>query len=109
MVFLRSTTDWTWPRLFKSVARSIVAFMRHRPINPRGPARYSEPSGAFQWLIDAIAGLLACLRGWRRGSLRGHEDTVEVMDDAIAERVVRLGHRRLAALGVGEHDLAAVL
>ena len=27
MVFRRSTTDWTWPRLFRSVARSIVAFM----------------------------------------------------------------------------------
>jgi hypothetical protein len=27
MVLRRSTTDWTWPRLFNRVARSIVAFM----------------------------------------------------------------------------------
>ena len=27
MVLRRSTTDWTWPRLLRSVARSIVAFI----------------------------------------------------------------------------------
>jgi hypothetical protein len=27
MVLRRSTTDWTWLRLLRSVARSIVAFM----------------------------------------------------------------------------------
>ena len=27
MVLRRSTTDWTWPRLFNRGARSIVAFM----------------------------------------------------------------------------------
>jgi hypothetical protein len=26
-VFLRSTTEWTWPRPLRSVARSIVAFI----------------------------------------------------------------------------------
>jgi hypothetical protein len=32
MVLRRSTTDCTWPKLFSSVARSIVAFIvRHIP------------------------------------------------------------------------------
>ena len=31
IVFRRSTTDWTWPRLLRRVARSIVAFMSLRP------------------------------------------------------------------------------
>jgi hypothetical protein len=30
----RSTTDWTWPRLFNRVARSIVAFMSLKPHHP---------------------------------------------------------------------------
>jgi hypothetical protein len=38
MVLRRSTTDWTWPRLLRSVARSIVAFIAVMPLRARGLA-----------------------------------------------------------------------
>ena len=31
IVLRRSTTDWTWPRLFNNTARSIVAFILYPP------------------------------------------------------------------------------
>jgi hypothetical protein len=34
MVLRRSTTDWTWLSPFRSVARSIVAFMSPSPGPP---------------------------------------------------------------------------
>jgi hypothetical protein len=35
-VLRRSTTDWTWLRLFRSVARSIVAFIaRYAPVKTK--------------------------------------------------------------------------
>src|SRR3954452_17733109 len=50
IVFLRSTTDWTWPRLLRRVARSIVAFMSPQPHHPRtNGAGYSEPFGARKY------------------------------------------------------------
>ena len=50
MVLRRSTTDWTWPRLFSSVARSIVAFMFVMPHQPTRVAHhYSEPFRARKW------------------------------------------------------------
>jgi hypothetical protein len=36
IVFLRSTTDWTWPRLLRSVARSIVAFIGSPKLTGQG-------------------------------------------------------------------------
>ena len=36
MVLRRSTTDWTWPRLLSSAARSMVAFIND-PLLPRWP------------------------------------------------------------------------
>src|SRR5262249_48343479 len=50
IVFLRSTTDWTWLRLLRRVARSIVAFMSPQPHQPPGTSNcYSEPIGARKW------------------------------------------------------------
>ena len=48
MVLRRSTTDWTWPRLFKRVARSIVAFMPLMPLRDRPMNRYSEAVGPWR-------------------------------------------------------------
>ena len=47
MVLRRSTTDWTWPRLLRRVARSIVAFIASPcPFASCGAwHRYSEASG----------------------------------------------------------------
>ena len=49
MVLRRSTTDWTWPRLFNNTARSIVAFIliRH-PCVPREKSLKGPPSKAIR-------------------------------------------------------------
>ena len=36
IVFLRSTTEWTWPRPLRRVARSIVAFIDYPCCNAIG-------------------------------------------------------------------------
>src|SRR5213075_3200907 len=94
MVFRRSTTDWTWPRLFRSVARSIVAFIAAMPHHPHGQGHgYSEPFAMRKW-VDAesfilsdeacrnarCCALLARLladRGLLGGALGGHQQGVD--------------------------------
>src|SRR3982751_1541487 len=126
MVFLRSTTDWTWPRLFRSVARSIVAFIAAKPHHPHGQASgYSEPFAMRKW-VDAesfiwrgeacpnarCCGLLAGFLADRRllgGVLGRHQQRIDMVDDAVGELLVALGDRRLLAGRIGELDLTALL
>jgi alkylated DNA repair dioxygenase AlkB len=51
MVFLRSTTDWTWPRLLSSVARSIVAFIETPESGTFEEVEYA-PGAGIGWHRD---------------------------------------------------------
>src|SRR3954454_8245921 len=111
MVLRRSTTDWTWPRLFRRTARSIVAFIALSPHHPHAlritiASRSARGSGMMR------AGLLPGFvpdRRLGRGLLARHQDCVDVMDDAIGEAVVGLGDGRLVAGTIRQDDLAAIL
>src|SRR3546814_8732140 len=62
MVFLRSTTDCTWPRLLSKVARSIVAFISVFLPHKRSLRRdYSGLRAARQW-VSAGKGKAHALR-----------------------------------------------
>src|SRR3546814_6672207 len=62
MVFLRSTTDCTWPRLLSKVARSIVAFISVFLPHKRSLRRdYSGLRAARQW-VSAGKGQAHALR-----------------------------------------------
>src|SRR5215217_118049 len=102
MVFRRSTTDWTWLRLLRSVARSIVAFMRrpcpqHRGFRPvyseRSAAWKQERRSFLHWSGREPQRLLL---GGPRLRTRG-EDRVDILDDAIRALLVAFDDRRLAA------------
>ncbi len=79
MVLRRSTTDWTWPRLFRRTARSIVAFIIYRPIYDTRAVHYSEPFRLRKWDDDSggayfpafcpTAGPCAALLGIRTASI----------------------------------------
>src|SRR5215210_6005800 len=124
MVLRRSTTDWTWPRLFKSVARSIVAFIASKSPHPHASrfviaSRSARGSGSMakagsSGLIAArsqhvgrSAGFLT--DGWLRRLVLGREQHgIDVMDDAVAELIVGLGDGGLMPGGIREDDLVAV-
>src|SRR3954452_25575875 len=104
MVLRRSTTDWTWPRLFRRTARSIVAFIFYRPIirmRLRITIASRSACGSGQIERRLLTGLLSDGGAGRR--LARQQDRVDVMNDAVGILLVTLGDRRLVALGVGQH------
>src|SRR4051812_26638113 len=115
MVLRRSTTDWTWPRLFRRVARSIVAFIVQSPlIHARHASFIASRSARGSGMIGregaypALAGFIAD-RGRLGLSLAGHQHRIDMVDDAVGELVVGLGDGRLVPGGIGKDDLVAVL
>ena len=105
MVLRRSTTDWTWPRLFNRVARSIVAFMPLRPLPQsiataarlrRALGRYNEPVARRQWEASGKDQLgISTASTWWMTPLERLSSPLVIA--------------RLAARGVGEDDLVAFL
>src|SRR5947209_3530007 len=111
IVLRRSTTDWTWPRLFRRTARSIVAFIARKPHHPHAlritiASRTARGSGQIERRLSA--GLLPDRRPGR-GLLARQQDRVDMMDNAVGILLVTLGDRRLVALGIGDHGIAALL
>src|SRR4051794_39804595 len=112
MVLRRSTTDWTWPRLFRRTARSIVAFIARKPHHPHAlritiASRCARGSGQLRRLDLLLSGLLP--DGGAGDLLAWQQHRVDVVDDAVGILLVALGDRRLVAFGVGEHGVAALL
>src|SRR3954463_11481015 len=96
MVLRRSTTDWTWLRLLRSVARSIVAFMRRPcPQTCRFRFVYSERSAAWKQ-ERRLEGAAALLLG-RALVRRRREDGIDILDHAVRALLIALHDRRLSA------------
>src|SRR5687767_7518461 len=109
IVFLRSTTEWTWPSPLRRVARSIVAFMPYPwmpaiSVSTRVIAARAAPASGYykkkgagasplrpRFSIQACAGIT---------SLRASEAEAEAGDDLVAVEALLVV--RVAIFGLGE-------